>query len=136
VGLSYASVPLYRMFCQLTGYGGTIRKDEEAIGLGKRAKAGRWICFPLCVRCAHLHAEVRPITVRFNSDVSSSLPWKFRPLQSEVVVVPGATMLAFFRATNTSDSPVVGVSSYNVQPSKAGVYFTKVRSSYSSSLCE
>lgn len=81
VGLSYAAVPLYRMFCSVTGYGGTTGKDEAGTGFNKQAKN-----------------EARPIRVRFNTDVSASLPWSFRPLQQEVTVVPGVTSLAFFRA--------------------------------------
>lgn len=71
--------------------------------------------------------EVRPIRVSFNTDVSFDLPWTFRALQKEVTVAPGSTMLAFFHATNKSDDPVVGVSAYSVQPSKAGIYFTKIQ---------
>lgn len=110
VGLSYAAVPLYRMFCQVTGYGGTTSTDAAGTGFAKQAKGAP-----------------RPIRIKFNTDVSASLPWSFRPLQREVTVMPGATMLAFFRAKNNSDHPVVGVSTYNVQPSKAGLYFVKIQ---------
>lgn len=110
VGLSYAAVPLYRMFCSVTGYGGTTGTDDTGAGLAKRAKN-----------------DVRPFRITFNADVSASLPWSFEPLQREVVVMPGSSMLAFFRAKNNSDEPIVGVSSYNVQPSKAGAYFIKIQ---------
>ncbi len=72
-------------------------------------------------------SETRPFKVSFNSDVSDSLPWSFEPLQREVIVVPGSSMLAFFRAKNNGDEPIIGVSSYNVQPSKAGAYFIKIQ---------
>ena len=110
VGLSYAAVPLYRMFCSVTGYGGTTGSDEAGRGLAKKAKS-----------------DVRPFRITFNADVSASLPWSFEPLQKEVVVMPGSSMLAFFRAKNNSDEAIVGVSSYNVQPSKAGAYFVKIQ---------
>lgn len=110
VGLSYAAVPLYRMFCQLTGYGGTASREEGQAGFLKTAKN-----------------PSRPIRIRFNADVSATLPWSFEPMQNDVTVEPGATMLAFFRARNNSDEAVIGVSSYSVQPSKAAVYFTKIQ---------
>lgn len=69
----------------------------------------------------------KPITVTFNADVSSSLEWKFKPQQYEVKVVPGETALAFYTATNTSDKPIVGISSYNISPPKAGLYFNKIQ---------
>ena len=108
IGLSYASVPLYRIFCQVTGYGGTIQIDT-------------------------LYAEVdnlntsKEITVEFTSDVHSGLPWKFRPLQTEINVLPGEKALAFYEATNLSDKPIIGVATYNVTPMNAGSYFTKVQ---------
>ena len=111
VGLSYAAVPLYRMFCAATGYGGTTqRAEEEDDRFTKTAKN-----------------DVRPFKVTFESSVSANLPWTFEPLQKDVVVVPGSSMLAFFRAKNNSDHPIVGVSTYNVQPSKAGLYFVKIQ---------
>ncbi len=104
VGLAYASVPLYRLFCQVTGYGGTTQTAPVAPGA----------------------AEVRTITVRFNAHVNSALPWRFRPVQREIEVRPGEEALAFYRATNLSDRAVVGTATYNVTPQKAGVYFAKV----------
>ena len=93
----------------MTGYGGTTTTDDGA-GLSKKARS-----------------DVRPFRVTFNADVSASLPWSFEPLQKDVVVVPGSSMLAFFRARNNSEEAIVGVSSYNVQPSKAGAYFVKIQ---------
>lgn len=97
------------MFCQVTGYGGTTQADQE-LGFKKKAKS-----------------ETRPLKIKFNSDVAKDLPWSFYAQQPEVVVVPGSTMLAFFKAKNNSDEPVVGVSTYNVTPFKAGVYFFKIQ---------
>jgi len=69
----------------------------------------------------------RPIRVHFSATVSHSIPWKFRPLQKEVTCVPGEPVLAFFNATNMSDEPLIGISTYNVTPQKAGVYFNKIQ---------
>ncbi|MHA1114252.1 MAG: cytochrome c oxidase assembly protein [Alphaproteobacteria bacterium] len=104
VGMAYAAVPLYRVFCQVTGYGGTTQRAGAAPG----AVAGR------------------PIAVRFDANVNSALPWRFRPLQREVVVRPGEQTLAFFRATNLSDRAVTGTATFNVTPLKAGIYFNKI----------
>lgn len=102
--LAFASVPLYRLFCQQTGYGGT---TQVAI-----APAG----------------EVRDrfIKVQFNADVSPELPWRFVPLQHEMLVRVGQSTLAFYEAENLSDKPIKGMAVYNVTPDKAGVYFNKV----------
>jgi cytochrome c oxidase assembly protein subunit 11 len=104
LGLTAASVPLYRMFCQTTGYGGTTQ-------VAKRAPAA-----PL----------ERTMTVRFNADTDPALPWEFRPVQREVVVRLGEQRLAFFHARNRSDRPITGQAIYNVTPDKAGAYFDKI----------
>jgi len=69
----------------------------------------------------------RPVTVRFEATTSDTLPWKFIPQQREVTVVPGETALAFYTATNKSDEAVTGVATYNITPSKVGVYFNKIQ---------
>lgn len=99
-----ASVPLYRVFCQVTGLGG-------ATGQAVSAPAQK---------------ADRMVTIRFNADTDKNLPWNFRPLQDEVKVKVGEQALAFFEATNTSDQPVIGTATYNVTPLKVGLYFTKV----------
>jgi cytochrome c oxidase assembly protein subunit 11 len=104
LGLTAASVPLYRLFCQVTGYGGTTQVAEALPEA------------PLA----------RTIKVRFNADVDPALPWSFRPLQREVEVRIGEQNLAFFQARNQSDRPVVGQAVYNVTPFKAGPYFDKI----------
>eukprot|EP01138_Halocafeteria_seosinensis_P015924 gb/GECG01016251.1/.p1 GENE.gb/GECG01016251.1/~~gb/GECG01016251.1/.p1 ORF type:complete len:324 (+),score=35.63 gb/GECG01016251.1/:1-972(+) len=110
IGLSYAAVPLYRMFCQATGFGGTTQTaDVEKF---KRMKPVE---------------GARPITVYFAADTSDSMPWKFVPQQRAVRVVPGETALAFFRAHNPTKQPITGVSTYNVTPMKAGVHFNKIQ---------
>ncbi len=103
-GLSYASVPFYRWFCQVTGYGGTTQVADR---LPERVLD-------------------RVITVRFNADVSASLAWRFRPAQRSIDVRLGEQALAFFAARNESDAPTTGTATFNVTPAKAGSYFTKI----------
>jgi cytochrome c oxidase assembly protein subunit 11 len=118
IGATYASVPLYRMFCQATGFGGTTRRKtiedklRETDSLPESTKAA---------------AEARSVTISFNADVAEGMPWKFTPTQKNVVVTPGETTLAFFTAKNKSKQAVTGVATYNVQPNKAGSYFNKVQ---------
>jgi len=104
VGLSYASVPLYRLFCQVTGFGGVTQRAESA---------------------PEVVAD-RTITVRFNADVNSRLPWRFVPEQREMTLTVCETGLAFYRATNLSDETVTGTATFNVTPFKAGPYFNKI----------
>lgn len=110
LGMSYAAVPLYKVFCRVTGFGGTTQETtmEEANKV-RPIKDGR------------------VVKVTFSGSTSSSLPWSFRPQQNEIKVVPGETALAFYTARNDSDKPVTGVATYNVTPLKAGVYFYKVQ---------
>ena len=103
LGLSFAAVPLYRMFCQLTGYGGMPRIDASAS--------------PGMVD--------RKITIRFNADVNSTMPWKFAPVQRAVTLRLGEEAVAFYEARNPSSSPITGVATYNVTPEKAARYFNK-----------
>lgn len=110
LGLSYAAVPLYKVFCQATGYGGTTQEaDEEKVRMMMPVKGAR------------------PLSIKFGGNVSSSLPWTFTPQQKEVEVVPGETALAFYTAENTSKDPIIGVATYNVLPMKAGLYFNKIQ---------
>lgn len=109
-GLSYAAVPLYKVFCQMTGFGGTTQVADEA-----RAKK----VVPL--------ENGRIVKVFFSGTVHDAMPWSFRPTQNEVKVVPGETALAFYSVTNTADYPVTGVATYNVLPPKAGLYFSKIQ---------
>lgn len=104
-GLTAASVPLYRLFCQATGYGGTTQRAESAPGAG---------------------SDIR-ITVRFNADTSTDLGWEFRPVQRAVEVRPGEEKIVAFHAVNRTAQPVVGSATFNVTPLKAGPYFDKVQ---------
>ena len=105
VGLAFASVPLYRLFCQVTGYGGTTQVSEAA-----PAEAGE-----------------RIVKVRFNADVHRDLPWRFWPEQREVTLRVGEPGLVFYGAENLSARAVVGTATFNVTPLKAGQYFSKVQ---------
>jgi cytochrome c oxidase assembly protein subunit 11 len=105
IGLSFASVPLYRIFCQKTGYGGAPQIAPE--------------------ECRQVITS-RTIRVRFNADVHRDLPWLFKPLQIELEVHPGQTGLAFYEVHNQSSNSVVGIATYNVTPEKAGIYFNKI----------
>jgi len=102
---AFAAFPLYSLFCKVTGYGGTPRiAAQEAQQLGQKI-----------------------ITVRFNADTATDLPWKFLPLQKQMQVHTGENKLAFFTAENTSDQPVTGVANFNVTPNEAGRFFNKVQ---------
>jgi len=120
VGLTYASVPLYRMFCQATGFGGTVQE-------------GRSVEEKLRRRQEDVDAELeaaaaaRQLTITFNADVADGLQWRFGPTQRSVKIHPGQSTLAFYTAHNLSDRAVTGVSTYNVAPQQAGQYFNKVQ---------
>ena len=103
LGAAYASVPLYKRFCQLTGFGGTVRQAEAA---------------PTTVL-------EKPITIRFDTNVRD-LPWSFKAEQVSQTLKIGSTGLAFFKVTNTSDQTLTGRATYNVMPASAGSYFQKL----------
>ena len=105
LGLSFASVPLYRMFCQATGYDGTPRTEDV-------------------VRPSGIAAE--QVLVRFDSNVNSALPWRFQPAQREVRVHLGEEKLVHFTARNLSGQPITGTATFNVVPEKAAQYFNKI----------
>ncbi|XP_011085890.1 cytochrome c oxidase assembly protein COX11, mitochondrial isoform X1 [Sesamum indicum] len=114
VGCSYAAVPLYRRFCQATGYGGTVQRRESVEEkIARHVKDGT--------------VTSREIVVQFNADVADGMPWKFVPTQREVRVKPGESALAFYTAENRSSAPITGVSTYNVTPMKAAIYFNKIQ---------
>lgn len=104
LGLAYASVPLYRLFCQVTGFGGTTQRAETAANIVLNRK----------------------MTVRFDGTVAPDLPWTFKPEQVSQDLKIGETRLAYFQATNTSNHPVTGRATFNVTPEKAGLYFKKI----------
>ncbi|XP_014207229.1 cytochrome c oxidase assembly protein COX11, mitochondrial-like [Copidosoma floridanum] len=107
-GLTYAAVPMYRLFCQAFSYGGTVGHDSSKVEDMKPNKH-------------------RLITVKFNADTAAQMSWNFHPQQPEVTVAPGETVLAFYTATNPTDANISGVSTYNVVPFEAGQYFNKIQ---------
>lgn len=104
VGAAFAAVPLYRAFCQLTGFDGTVRKAEKAPS----------------------KALDRKLTVRFDTNVRD-LPWTFKAKQLSQTLKIGETGLAYFSVTNNSDRPYTARASYNVVPEQAGAYFQKLQ---------
>ena len=104
VVLSFASVPAYRAFCQVTGWGGTTQRADVG--------ASRTLA--------------REITVRFDATVSQELDWRFKPEQVSQTLHVGETGLAFYEAENLSERPVSGRATFNVSPAKAGIYFRKI----------
>lgn len=104
-GMAYAAVPLYRVFCQVTGYGGTTRRAHVA----------------------PTQILDRVMNVRFNSDVGRGMPWHFQPVQREMAVRVGEQAIAKFTATNPTDRVVMGSAAFNVTPQKTGPYFNKVQ---------
>jgi cytochrome c oxidase assembly protein subunit 11 len=103
VGLSFASVPLYRMFCEATGYAGTPK-------IGPATSPG---------------IVAQTVEIRFNADTNPGLPWHFKPEQTEMKIRLGDEQPAFYSAHNLSSTSVTGVSTYNVTPEKAAKYFHK-----------
>ncbi|XP_014272780.1 cytochrome c oxidase assembly protein ctaG [Halyomorpha halys] len=109
VGMSYAAVPLYRIFCQAYSYGGTTGVGDSSVIQNMKK------------------LEDRILKIRFNADTASSMRWNFKPQQSEITLIPGETALAFYTARNPTDHPVTGISTYNVLPFEAGKYFNKIQ---------
>jgi cytochrome c oxidase assembly protein subunit 11 len=113
LGLGFAAVPLYRMFCQVTGFGGTTQRATEsdaemAARLAKAARAGT-------------------ISIRFDGSIDRNMPWRFEPAQATQQVAIGQRSMAFFTAKNLSDRPITGRASFNVSPDYAGAYFNKIQ---------
>ena len=104
VALAFASVPLYRLFCQTTGYNGTTQRasapSEQILD--------------------------RRVSMRFDANTARDLGWSFEPVERTGSVRVGETKLAFYRATNTSDRPITGTAVFNVLPEGAGIHFNKL----------
>lgn len=103
-GLSFAAVPLYRAFCQATGWGGVTQRAEAAPDV----------------------VLERAMTIRFDAATDPGLPWRFKPEQPTQTLKIGKTGLAFYEAVNLSAAPVTGRAIFNVTPAKAGFYFRKI----------
>lgn len=102
LALAFASVPLYRIFCQVTGFGGTTMRADAAPG----AVAGQ-------------------IGVRFDANINGGLPWKFEPARP-VRIHPGAKTIVYYESTNLAGRPTTGQAVFNVSPAQAGAYFSKI----------
>ncbi len=105
LALAFAFVPLYNIFCKVTGYGGATQR---------------------AIKISNNIGEKR-IKVRFDANIEKNLDWEFVPLQNEVEVVTGENALVFYKAKNLSDQPIIGTAVYNVTPFKAGIYFNKIQ---------
>jgi cytochrome c oxidase assembly protein subunit 11 len=105
VAAAFASVPLYRLFCESTGFAGTPQRVTHASD-----------------------ASIdKTITIRFDANVTPGMPWRFEPVQPTLEVKIGENALAFYRATNLSDRPVTGMATFNVTPEPAGGFFNKIQ---------
>lgn len=130
-GAAYGSVPLYKFFCQRSGFGGTTQrymvKDDTKPALSSSTHV--WTDEEASKRLS----SIRPvrnaplITVNFQATTDDTLPWTFVPTHPNIKIVPGETALSFFTATNHSNNPITGVATYNVMPSRAGLYFQKIQ---------
>ena len=104
VGVAYAAVPLYRIFCQVTGYGGTVQVVEQASDV----------------------ILSKTINVRFDANTSRNLGWSFKPAERQIEIKIGETRLAFYKAHNPGKTQTTGTATFNVTPSAAGAYFNKI----------
>ena len=113
LGMGFAAVPLYRLFCQVTGFAGTTQRATaaEAVDAAQFAKS----------------AGGATISVRFDSQVERGMPWTFKPLQTTQTIALGERSMAVFLAQNNSDKPVTGAATFNVVPEQTGSYFNKIQ---------
>lgn len=105
-GLAYASVPLYRIFCQVTGFGGTTQRVDT---MAVTPVAGR------------------TIKVRFDGNVRGGLPWQFAPAQGPMEIRIGEQNMAYYKASSSFSAPTTGSATFNVTPAAAGKYFAKIQ---------
>jgi cytochrome c oxidase assembly protein subunit 11 len=110
LGLGYASVPLYRLFCQVTGFGGTTMTATEAQAANAAALA-----------------TGQKISIRFDASASSDMPWTFRPSQATDTITIGERDIATYVAKNEGSKAVTGMATFNVTPEQAGKYFNKIQ---------
>jgi len=113
LGLGFAAVPLYRLFCQVTGFAGTTQRasEEEADLASQFARS----------------AGGRTVSIRFDANLANDMPWTFRPRQVTDTVAIGERDLAIFEARNNSGVPITGTATFNVEPEQAGAYFNKIQ---------
>jgi cytochrome c oxidase assembly protein subunit 11 len=113
LGLGFAAVPLYRLFCQVTGFAGTTQRasESQAVDAAQFARS----------------AGAPTISVRFDAEVERGMPWTFTPLQTTQTIQIGERSMALFMAQNNSDKPVTGSATFNVVPEQTGSYFNKIQ---------
>ncbi len=108
VGVGFAAVPLYRIFCEVTGFGGTTMRVDAA-------------------QAATVVATNKSIVIRFDANQRNGLPWEFKPERPTDTISIGAKDMSIFIAKNLSDAPVTGTATFNVTPELAGKYFNKIQ---------
>ena len=111
LGLGFAAVPLYDLFCRVTGFGGTTQRAT----LIQAAEA------------AALSSGAPTISIRFDANTARDMPWQFRPRQVTDTVQIGQRDMAIYEAKNLSSVPITGTASFNVEPEQAGAYFNKIQ---------
>ena len=109
LGLAYASVPLYRLFCQVTGFDGTTRRVDGITAAAVTPVQGR------------------SVSVRFDANISRDLMWRFQPVDTHRTVPIGARSMAVYTAKNLTTRPLTGTARFNVTPVQAGKYFNKIQ---------
>ncbi|VVT11889.1 cytochrome c oxidase assembly protein [Erythrobacter sp. EC-HK427] len=113
LGLGFAAVPLYDLFCRVTGFGGTTQVASES-----EARLASML---------GLEAGAPEYSIRFDANTARDLPWEFTPVQVTDTVTIGQRDMAFYTARNTSDRPITGTATFNVEPEQAGRYFNKIQ---------
>lgn len=111
LGLGYAAVPLYDLFCRVTGFAGTTQVATEAEANAAATAVG----------------TTRDISIRFDASLARDMPWEFRPTQSTDTVRIGQRDIATYVARNNTDKPITGTATFNVEPWQAGAYFNKIQ---------
>jgi len=113
LGMGYAAVPLYDLFCRVTGFGGTTQRASESdAALAERLGAS---------------AGAKTISIRFDGTTANDVPWSFRPEQVTDTVTIGQRDMAIYLAKNNSDETITGTATFNVEPEQAGAYFNKIQ---------
>lgn len=107
---AFASIPLYKLYCQATGKGGQAFKDTRREKIAKMEPDSKKL-----------------LTIKFAAQTHKNMPWSFTPVQDRVMLRPGETSLAFYRVKNPLDEPVIGIATYTVLPYEAGQYFNKIQ---------
>ncbi len=113
LGLGYAAVPLYELFCQVTGFGGTTQRASESDAAMAERLAGS--------------AGARTISVRFDGNTAGNVPWSFHPENPTDTVTIGQRDMAIYIARNNSNERITGTATFNVEPEQAGAYFNKIQ---------